>query len=112
MANEHFITPKEAAQVEMLPGIYRRTMAATEKMMICEFFLERNAVLPAHSHPHDQVGYVVYGQMEMTVGNDETKVCHQGDSYAIPGGVVHTVNVLVDTLVIDVFSPPRDEYRE
>jgi quercetin dioxygenase-like cupin family protein len=78
--------------------------------MLCEFFLERGAIVPPHSHANDQVGYIVYGQVEITVGA-QTQVCHPGDSYAIPGGVVHSARVLIDSLVIDVFSPPRSDYR-
>lgn len=110
MADGYFIAPKEAPQVEMLPGIHRRTMAVTDEVMLCEFFLQRGASVPAHSHLNDQVGYVIFGRMELTIG-DTTEVLHPGDSYAIPGGIVHSARALVDSLVIDVFSPPRDDYR-
>jgi quercetin dioxygenase-like cupin family protein len=110
MADGYFVTPKEARQVEMGSGIYRRTMATTDEAMVCEFFLERGTEIAAHSHTNDQVGYVVSGQMEMTVG-DQTRVCNPGDSYAVPGGIVHSVRVVVDTVTIDIFSPPRNDYR-
>jgi quercetin dioxygenase-like cupin family protein len=110
MTDGYFITPRSADQVEMSEGIHRRTMAVTDEAMLCEFFLQRGAIVPPHSHMNDQVGYVVYGTIEMTIG-DETRVLHQGDSYAVPGGVVHSVTALVDTLAIDVFSPPRNDYR-
>lgn len=107
---DYFITPQNAEQVEMRDGIHRRTMAITDEAMLCEFFLERGAEVPEHSHMNDQVGYVVYGRLEITIGN-ETRVCVAGDSYAIPGGVIHFAKVIEDTLVIDVFSPPRNDYR-
>jgi quercetin dioxygenase-like cupin family protein len=110
MADGYFITPQDATQVEMLPRIHRRTMATTDEEMLCEFFLERGAVVPEHSHMNDQVGYVIYGRLELTVG-DQTRICHQGDSYAIPGGVTHHATAQIDTLLIDVFSPPRNDYR-
>lgn len=110
MPEGYFITPKEAGQIEMRPGVHRRTMATTDEAMLCEFFLQREAEIPAHSHHNDQVGYVIYGSIEVTIGT-QTRLCTAGDSYAIPGGIVHSVRVLVDTLVIDVFSPPRNDYR-
>ncbi len=110
MADGYFITPIEAKQVEMLSGIHRRTMATTDEAMLCEFFLQRESIVPPHSHQNDQVGYVVYGRVEMTVG-DEIQVCQQGDSYAIPGGIIHSARAIIDSLVIDAFSPPRDDYR-
>lgn len=110
MADGYFITPNDAAQVEMLRGVHRRTMSITDEEMLCEFFLERDSIVPEHSHLNDQVGYVIYGKVELTIGG-QTRLCQPGDSYAIPGGVVHQARAVVDSLVIDVFSPPRNDYR-
>jgi quercetin dioxygenase-like cupin family protein len=110
MADGYYVNPGDAHQVEMLPGVHRRTMATTDEVMLCEFFLLREAVVPPHSHMNDQVGYVIYGKLEMTIGGI-VYVCHPGDTYAIPGGVTHSARALVDTLAIDAFSPPRNDYR-
>lgn len=110
MADGYFITPQDSGQIEMLAGVHRRTMATTDEVMLCEFFIERDAVVPQHSHMNDQVGYVIYGRLEITIGGI-TQVMEPGDSYAVPGGVVHTARALIDTLVIDAFSPPRNDYR-
>jgi quercetin dioxygenase-like cupin family protein len=110
MADGYFISPKDAAQVEMLPGVHRRTMGTTDEVMLCEFFLQREALVPPHSHKNDQTGYVIFGQVEMMVG-DETRIINPGDSYAIPGGITHSARAVIDSLVIDSFSPPRDDYR-
>lgn len=110
MADGYFIIPKDAPQIEMLPGVHRRTMGTTDEAMLCEFFLQREAVVPPHSHKNDQVGYVIFGQVEMMVG-DETRIINPGDSYAIPGGITHSARAIIDSLVMDAFSPPRDDYR-
>jgi quercetin dioxygenase-like cupin family protein len=110
MTDGYFITPNDSGQIEMLPGVHRRTMGTTDEAMICEFFLERGSFVPAHSHKNDQVGYVITGQVEMTIGG-EVRICNPGDSYAIPGGIVHSARAIVDSLAIDAFSPPRDDYR-
>ncbi|MCC6614504.1 MAG: cupin domain-containing protein [Anaerolineae bacterium] len=110
MQDSYFVTPADAAQIEQLKGVYRRTMATTDSIMVCEFFLERDAVVPQHQHPHEQAGYVIYGKLEFTV-NGQTRICQPGDTYQIPGGVLHSAHALVDTLLIDIFSPPREEYR-
>jgi quercetin dioxygenase-like cupin family protein len=109
MSDTYFVTPADAPQTEQLTGIYRRTMATTSKMMLCEFFIERERIVPQHQHPHDQVGYVVFGKLELTVAG-ETRVCLPGDTYQIAGGIEHGAVALVDTLVIEVFAPPREEY--
>ena len=110
MPDGYFITPADAVQVEMIACIHRRTMATTDEAMLCEFFLEKGALVPPHSHMNDQVGYIVYGALELTIG-DQVRVVRRGDSYAVPGGVVHSARALVDTLALDVFSPPRNDYR-
>ena len=110
MADGYFVTPADAHQIEMLPGVHRRTMAITDEEMLCEFFLERDSVVPEHSHMNDQVGYVIYGKVEFMVGG-EHHICNPGESYAIPGGVLHSARALIDSLVIDAFSPPRNDYR-
>lgn len=109
MGDGYFVTPAQAAQVEMAPGIYRRTMSMTDEVMLCEFFLERGAHIPQHSHTNDQVGYLISGQLQVTIGS-QTRILNPGDSYAVPGGLVHSVQVLEDSLVVDVFSPPRHDY--
>ncbi len=110
MSDGYIVTPQEAKQVEMMAGVHRRTMATTDEEMLCEFFLERDSLVPQHSHMNDQVGYVIYGKVEMTIG-DVVQILNPGDSYAIPGGITHSAHALIDSLVIDCFSPPRNDYR-
>jgi quercetin dioxygenase-like cupin family protein len=110
MSDGYFITSQDIIQIEMAKGVHRRTMATTDEAMVCEFFLERGVQVAPHSHMNDQVGYIVFGKIEVTIGG-EVRVLSPGDSYAIPGGVVHSARVLTDTLEIDVFSPPRADYR-
>lgn len=96
--------------VQMLAGVTRKTFGTTPSMMLCEIRLTRGSVVPMHQHPHDQVGYVVSGKIKMTVGGAEM-VCAPGDNYAIPGNTPHAAEAVEDTVVIDVFSPQREDYR-
>lgn len=96
--------------VEMLPGVERRTLAVTDRQMLCEFHIQAGSEVPEHSHPHDQVGYVISGEAIMIIAGEEHR-CGPGDAYAIPGGVKHAARFEVDTVLIDVFSPPREEYQ-
>lgn len=95
--------------VEMLPGVVRATLAVSDKLMIVEFRLTADVAVPMHQHPHEQCGTVRKGRMLFTVGDEET-LLGPGDSYSIPGGVEHGAKVLEDSLVIDVFTPPREDY--
>jgi quercetin dioxygenase-like cupin family protein len=73
--------------------------------------LEANAVIPTHSHPHEQLGVVLQGEPEFTIAG-EVRMLHPGEPYVIPGGVPHSVKVGPSPAqVMDVFSPVREEYK-
>lgn len=110
MADGYFSLRDAADPVEMFEGIVRRTLGTTDEAMICEFVLQPGAIVPEHQHMNDQVGYVVRGKLEMTVGGETHTVC-TGDSYAIPGGVLHSAVAQEETVIVDAFSPPRNDYR-
>jgi quercetin dioxygenase-like cupin family protein len=96
--------------IEMLPGIIRRTLITTEKMMICEFRFKASSVVPMHAHPHEQVGYVVSGKVIMTINGNDYELM-TGDSYAAPSGISHSARIIDETVIIDTFSPPREDYK-
>jgi quercetin dioxygenase-like cupin family protein len=100
----------KAEPVAMLPGITRRTLADGATMMLCEITLEAGVEVPVHSHPHEQVGYVVRGRLEMIIDGQRREV-GPGDSYYAPGDVPHGAHALETSVVVDVFNPPRDDYR-
>ena len=76
---------------------------------MAEFCLRQGAVLPRHSHPHEQTGYLVSGRIRVFIGMEEYEAL-SGDSWCIPGGVEHGAEILEDSIAIEVFSPIRDDY--
>ncbi len=100
----------DAQPVQMLPGLVRRTLIDSDKMMICEFIFDAGAVVPNHTHVHEQVGYIVSGRVRMTIGG-ETSELGPGDSYCAPSSVPHSAVTLEPTVIVDTFSPPREDYR-
>lgn len=108
MADGYFVDTTE--RIETLKGVVRRTMGTTDEVMLCEFTLEAGAEVPRHSHMNDQAGYVISGKLELTIG-DVKRVLTAGDSYAIPGGIEHGAKIIETAVVIDAFSPPRNDYR-
>jgi quercetin dioxygenase-like cupin family protein len=73
--------------------------------------LRPESVIPAHSHPHEQMGIVLEGELAFTIG-DETRTVRKGDFYCIPSGVVHSVQAGGQAAkALDIFSPPREDYR-
>jgi quercetin dioxygenase-like cupin family protein len=94
---------------EVLPGIYMKTVVYGESTLMTEFRLNKGSILPAHEHMHEQTGYLVSGKMVLSIDNDSYEVV-PGDSWNIPGGVLHCAEILEDSVAIEVFSPRRDEY--
>ncbi len=98
--------------VEMLPGVVRRTLNEGERTMLCEVELARGAVVPSHTHPHEQIGHLASGRATLKIG-DKAVELKPGDGYAIPPHVPHgVVDCPEDSIFMDVFSPPREEYRQ
>jgi quercetin dioxygenase-like cupin family protein len=96
--------------VQMLPGLIRRTLVSSDRLMICRFDLDKGVKIPDHSHPHDQAGYVVSGKIRITVAGKSLDL-GAGDSYSAPPNVPHSAVALEASVVVDTFNPPRDDYR-
>ena len=101
----------EATPVEMLPGIVRRTLNEGANASLHELRMAKGSHVPAHTHPHEQIGYLASGRFRFRLG-DTWRELAAGDSWCVPGGIEHEVEVLEDCVAIDVFSPVRDEYRD
>ena len=100
----------DAKPVNMLPGLTRKTLAQSQTMMICEFKFDAQVTIPIHTHPHDQVGYLVEGHVEMTIDGEKYDLV-KGDSYSAPSNVPHGVLTLEPSIIVDTFSPPREDYQ-
>jgi quercetin dioxygenase-like cupin family protein len=96
---------------DLVPGVSMRPLFGARGMInLIEF--EVGAEVPAHSHPHEQLGYVVSGVQILIVDGIEHPV-RAGEGYVIPGGVEHAARCGPDGAVaIDVFVPVREDYRE
>lgn len=92
-----------------LPGIKQKTLVFGERTLMTEFVLAKGGVLPNHSHPYEQTGYLVKGHVILKIGDVEydTRV---GDSWCIPSDVEHGARILEDAVAIEVFSPVREDY--
>jgi len=106
----HFFNPDETIARVLAPGVTAK-IASGEKMMLSLVTLAPGAVVPTHSHPHEQMGFMVSGTLEFTIGG-ETRVLSGNDMYFVPGGVPHAAKGGPGGAVaLDAFSPPREEYR-
>ena len=94
---------------ELVAGVEFKTTVFGDRTLMGEFRAVRGASVPLHSHHHEQTGYLVSGRMKFVIGEDRFEV-GAGDSWCIPGNVEHSADFLEDSVVIEVFSPVREEY--
>ena len=92
-----------------IQGIHFKTLVHGDKTLLAEFKLESNSDLPEHEHPHEQTGYLVSGRMNLYINELKHEVL-PGDSWSVPGGVLHRAEILEDSIAVEVFSPVREEY--
>tara|TARA_Y100001935_G_C17216438_1_gene462857 strand:+ start:187 stop:504 length:318 start_codon:yes stop_codon:yes gene_type:complete len=99
---------KDAIQKDF-HGVSLEVLAHSKNSMVTKMkFVESNDV-PFHKHPNEQSGYVVSGKYRLRVGEFD-EIIEAGDSYAIPGNIEHALTVIEAGEVIDVFTPPREDY--
>jgi len=98
---EGFLTPIE--------GIDMKTLVWGEKSLLTRFHLTKGSLLPTHTHPHEQTGFMVSGKMKLFIDGNEF-VTEPGDSWSIPGDVEHYAEIIEDSVAIEVFSPVREDY--
>ncbi len=109
MAEARFRTHAETNAVEMFPGVVRYFLASGDRQTLVRITLAEGAVVPEHSHMHEQAGTVVSGRMVLRIGQDEREI-EAGTSYLIPGDVPHYVRALEPTVLVEVFAPVREDF--
>lgn len=108
-ASKEFLFGDEIEWEEVAPGMKRQIMGYDGKIMMVKVQFEKGGVGEIHEHHHSQVTYVVSGKFEMTIGN-EKKILKGGDAFYIPPHVLHGCVCLEDGVLIDVFSPVREDF--
>ncbi|HVP11812.1 MAG TPA: cupin domain-containing protein [Phycisphaerae bacterium] len=98
------------AKKRQFKGITFDLLAVGEKTMLTRMTFKAGDVVPPHGHPNEQTGYVLSGRIRITCAAfDET--LEPGDTYSVPAGMDHSAKAIEDTVVLDFFVPPREEYR-
>ncbi|MFA4836989.1 MAG: cupin domain-containing protein [Dehalococcoidia bacterium] len=94
---------------EIIPG-YKVCFVHSENMTFAYWDIEPDAILPDHSHPHEQVANVLEGRFELTV-DGEKRVLGPRDVAIIPPNASHSGKAVTKCRIIDVFYPIREDYR-
>ena len=103
---------REIAQIparEIVKG-YNAKFIHTDNMTIAFWEVEAGAVMPVHHHIHEQITYVLEGQLDMTIGGESFSL-RPGMYHIIPSNTPHSAVAVMDCKVIDTFSPVREDYK-
>ena len=94
---------------EMLDGIELKNLTFGDKTHLTQVRLKKGSVLPEHYHPHEQTGYLISGKLKFFSGAEEA-IAQPGDSWTFPSNMKHGAKAIEDTIVLECFSPARDDY--
>jgi quercetin dioxygenase-like cupin family protein len=94
---------------QIVEGVELSTLVHGEKTLMGQFKIAKGSAIPAHSHPHEQTGIMISGKLRFNVDGEIMDV-ETGDSWCLPGGVEHSAEALEDSIIIEVFSPVREDY--
>ena len=97
---------------ERLNDLLDRRLITGERMMLAHVYLKKGCLVPRHSHENEQITYVLEGALHFWLGEDEKEevVVRAGEVLTVPSNLPHKALALEDTLDVDVFCPPRQDW--
>ncbi len=116
MANESGVTffRWEDMPKERVTDLIDRRLITGDRMMLAHVYIKKGAIVPKHSHENEQLTYILEGALRFRIGEDgaEEIVVGVGEVLHIPSNVPHMAEALEDTLDVDIFSPPRQDWLD
>ena len=99
---------------ETVTPLLDRRLIVGNRMMLAHIYLKKGCIVPLHSHDNEQLTYVLSGALRFSIGSEtgETIVIGPGEVLVIPSNVPHKAEALEDTLDVDVFCPPRQDWLD
>lgn len=91
-----------------------RRLITAERMMLAHVYIKKGTIVPRHAHENEQITYILEGGLRFWIGEDESEVIdvRAGEVLHIPSMVQHKAEALEDTLDVDIFSPPRQDWLD
>ena len=101
--------PKEQVNA----GLARRLVTG-DRIMLAHVYLKKGCIVPRHNHENEQITYIVSGALRFWIGEDESEeiTLRAGEVLHLPSMVFHKAEALEDTLDVDIFSPPRQDWLD
>ena len=99
---------------EEVSALLDRRLVTGDRIMLAHVYLKKGCVVPRHQHDNEQITYILEGALHFWIGEDEKQelVVRAGEVLHIPSNVWHKAEALEDTLDVDVFSPPRQDWLD
>ena len=94
---------------QLLEGVVLTTLVHGEKTLMGQFKIAKGSIIPTHSHPHEQTGVMISGKLRFNV-NGEISDVETGDTWCLLGNIEHSAEAVEDSVIIEVFSPIREDY--
>ena len=99
--------------VEQLDSLLTRQFVTGSQAMLARLELKKGSTGPRHTHPNEQISFLAVGAMRFSLGEEgstEERIVRAGDVLVIPGNLPHTAEAIEDTVIFDIFAPPREEW--
>jgi quercetin dioxygenase-like cupin family protein len=99
---------------EKVSDVLDRRLITGDSVMLTHVYLKKGAIVPQHNHPNEQITYILEGGLRFWIGEDESEVIDvlAGEVLHIPSLVKHKAEALEDTVDVDIFSPPRQDWLD
>jgi quercetin dioxygenase-like cupin family protein len=99
---------------EQVSPMLDRKLITGDRMMLAHVYLKKGCIVPRHQHENEQLTYILEGGLKFWIGEDEKKevIVRAGEVLHIPSMVWHKAEAIEDTLDVDVFSPPRQDWLD
>jgi quercetin dioxygenase-like cupin family protein len=108
---QEFIETQKLAWTEVGPGVRRKITAYDDSLMTVYVEFQKGAIGYLHKHPHRQISFIESGKFEVHIG-EKMQILSKGDFYYIPPGVEHGVTTLEAGLLVDIFTPAREDFLQ
>jgi len=97
---------------ETVSPVLDRRLITGDRMMIAHVYLKKGCIVPKHSHENEQITYILEGALKFWIGDDESEIVmvRAGEVLHIPSNVPHKAEAMEDTLDVDIFDPPRQDW--
>ena len=104
----------DSMKKERVSDMLERRLITGDRMMLAHVYLKKGCIVPKHSHENEQLTYILEGALKFKIGDDSAEeiTVRAGEVLLIPSNIPHQAEALEETLDVDVFSPPRQDWLD